>query len=105
MQDALLISAKTSQGLDALRAKLLELAGWNPGQESPWLARQRHVDALLAAQGHLALAQEFALQKDLVLDLFAEELRLAHSQLGLITGQMTPDDLLGEIFSRFCIGK
>ena len=105
MQDALFISAKTGQGLDALRAKLLELAGWNPGQESPWLARQRHVDALLAAQGHLALAREFALQKDLVLDLFAEELRLAHSQLGLITGHMTPDDLLGEIFSRFCIGK
>ena len=105
MQDALFISAKTGQGLDALRAKLLELAGWNPGQESPWLARQRHVDALLAAQNHLALAREFALQKDLVLDLFAEELRLAHSQLGLITGQMTSDDLLGEIFSRFCIGK
>ena len=103
--DTLFISAKTGQGLDALRAKLLELAGWNPGQESPWLARQRHVDALLAAQSHLTRASEFALQKDLVLDLFAEELRLAHSQLGLITGQMTPDDLLGEIFSRFCIGK
>ncbi len=103
--DTLFISAKTGQGLDALRAKLLELAGWNPGQESPWLARQRHVDALSAAQSHLTQAGEFALQKDLVLDLFAEELRLAHSQLGLITGQMTPDDLLGEIFSRFCIGK
>ena len=103
--DTLFISAKTGQGLEALRAKLLELAGWNPGQESPWLARQRHVDALLAAQSHLTRASEFALQKDLVLDLFAEELRLAHSQLGLITGQMTPDDLLGEIFSRFCIGK
>jgi len=103
--DTLFISAKTGQGLDALRAKLLELAGWNPGQESPWLARQRHVDALLAAQSHLMQASEFALQKDLVLDLFAEELRLAHIQLGLITGQMTPDDLLGEIFSRFCIGK
>ena len=103
--DTLFISAKTGQGLDALRAKLLELAGWNLGQESPWLARQRHVDALSAAQSHLTQAGEFALQKDLVLDLFAEELRLAHSQLGLITGQMTPDDLLGEIFSRFCIGK
>ena len=103
--DTLLISAKTGQGLDNLRAKLLELAGWNPGQESPWLARQRHVDALTAAQNHLVQASEFALQKDLVLDLFAEELRLAHLQLGLITGQMTPDDLLGEIFSRFCIGK
>ena len=103
--DTLFISAKTGQGLDALRAKLLELAGWNPGQESPWLARQRHVDALLAAQSHLTRASEFALQKDLVLDLFAEELRLAHEQLGLITGRMTPDELLGEIFSRFCIGK
>ena len=103
--DSLLISAKTGQGLDTLRAKLLELAGWNPGQESPWLARQRHVDALIAAQVHLTNASEFSLQKDLVLDLFAEELRLAHWQLGLITGQMTPDDLLGEIFSRFCIGK
>ncbi len=103
--DTLLISAKTGLGLDVLRAKLLELAGWNPGQESPWLARQRHVDALIAAQHHLVQASEYALQKDLVLDLFAEELRLAHDQLGLITGQMTPDDLLGEIFSRFCIGK
>ena len=103
--DTLLISAKTGLGLETLRAKLLELAGWNPGQESPWLARQRHVDALLVAQHHLMQASEYALQKDLVLDLFAEELRLAHSQLGLITGQMTPDDLLGEIFSRFCIGK
>ena len=105
LNDTLFISAKTGQGLDAFRAKLLELAGWNPGQESPWLARQRHVDALIAAQQHLTQASEYALQKDLVLDLFAEELRLAHTQLGLITGQMTPDDLLGEIFSRFCIGK
>ena len=99
------ISVKTGLGLDTLRKKLLELAGWNPSQESPWLARQRHVDALLAAQAHLAQAYEYALQKDLVLDLFAEELRLAHEQLGLITGRMTPDELLGEIFSRFCIGK
>lgn len=105
LNDTLFISAKTGQGLDALCAKLLELAGWNPGQESPWLARQRHVDSLIAAQQHLTQASEYALQKDLVLDLFAEELRLAHTQLGLITGQMTPDDLLGEIFSRFCIGK
>ena len=99
------ISAKTGLGLEALRTTLLDLAGWNPGQESPWLARQRHVDALVAAQEHLTFAQEFAQQQDRVLDLFAEELRLAHEQLGLITGKMTPDDLLGEIFSRFCIGK
>lgn len=61
--DSLFISAKTGLGLDELRAKLLELAGWNPGQESPWLARQRHVDALMAAQQHLNQASEFALQK------------------------------------------
>ena len=99
------ISAKTGLGLDVLRAKLLELAGWNPGQESPWLARQRHVDALMGAETHLLRAQEYCVQSDAMLDLFAEELRLAHQALGLITGQMTPDELLGEIFSHFCIGK
>lgn len=99
------ISAKTGLGLDVLRAKLLELAGWNPGQESPWLARQRHVDALMGAKTHLLRAQEYCAQSDAMLDLFAEELRLAHQALGLITGQMTSDELLGEIFSHFCIGK
>ena len=54
---------------------------------------------------HLLLAQEHAAENDRVLDLFAEELRLAHDSLGQITGKMTPDDLLGEIFSSFCIGK
>lgn len=101
----LYISAKTGYGLDALSAKLLDLAGWQPGQESPWLARQRHIDALEATNNHLSIASFHADQDDRVLDLFAEELRLAHDHLGSITGYMTPDDLLGEIFSRFCIGK
>jgi tRNA modification GTPase len=101
----LYISAKTGYGLDQLSEKLLYLAGWQPGQESPWLARQRHIDALEAANKHLSIAHFHAEQDDRVLDLFAEELRLAHDQLGSITGQMTADDLLGEIFSRFCIGK
>jgi len=69
------------------------------------LARQRHIDALESASHHLKLAEMHAQQDDRVLDLFAEELRLAHDFLGTITGQMSPDDLLGEIFSRFCIGK
>jgi len=99
------ISAMTGLGLEKLQAKLLELAGWNPGQESPWLARQRHIDALEQARMHLQLASEYAAENDRVLDLFAEELRLSHDSLGSITGKMTPDDLLGEIFSRFCIGK
>jgi tRNA modification GTPase len=99
------ISAKRGLGLDALRAELLKIAGWNPGAESPWLARERHLHALQAAAEHLELAGEHAEQDDRVLDLFAEELRLAHDSLSGITGKFTSDDLLGEIFSSFCIGK
>ncbi|MYN12609.1 tRNA uridine-5-carboxymethylaminomethyl(34) synthesis GTPase MnmE [Pusillimonas sp. TS35] len=101
----LYISAKTGEGLDALRRQLLDIAGWNPGNESPWLARERHLTALEAARNHLTLAAEHASHSDQVLDLFAEELRLAHEALCQITGQFTSDDLLGEIFSSFCIGK
>lgn len=101
----LYISAKTGHNLDALRQRLLEIAGWSPGAESPWLARERHVRALEAAEEHLAAARVHAELDDQVLDLFAEELRLAHEELGAITGQFTSDDLLGEIFSSFCIGK
>jgi len=100
-EQAIGISAKTGAGLGDLQAKLLEIAGWNPGQESPWLARQRHIDALEQSRMHLLLAQEHAAENDRVLDLFAEELRLAHDCLGQITGKMTPDDLLGEIFPDF----
>jgi tRNA modification GTPase len=99
------ISAKRGAGLDALRAELLQIAGWNPGAESPWLARERHLHALQDAAEHLELAAAHASQDDRVLDLFAEELRLAHDSLSSITGKFTSDDLLGEIFSSFCIGK
>lgn len=101
----LLISVRQDQGLDALRARLLELAGWVPGGESPYLARERHLQALAVADEHLEMAAEHAAADDRVLDLFAEELRLAHLALGEITGQVSSDDLLGAIFSRFCIGK
>lgn len=99
------ISAKRGAGLDSLRAELLQIAGWNPGAESPWLARERHLHALQEAAEHLELAAAHASQDDRVLDLFAEELRLAHDSLSSITGKFTSDDLLGEIFSSFCIGK
>lgn len=99
------ISAKTGAGLDTLRQKLLDIAGWSPSAESPWLARERHLRALDSAGDHMARAVEHASQNDRVLDLFAEELRLAHDDLCAITGQFTSDDLLGEIFSSFCIGK
>ena len=91
------ISAKRGLGLDALRAAA-EDRGWNPGAESPWLARERHLHALQAAAEHLALAGEHAEQDDRVLDLFAEELRLAHDSLSGITGKFTSDDLLGRFF-------
>lgn len=103
--EVLRISAKTGIGLDALRVEILKIAGWNPGIESPWLARERHMQALFTAKEHLALADEHAAHDDRVLDLFAEELRLAHLSLTTITGTFTSDDLLGEIFSSFCIGK
>ena len=99
------ISAKTGQGLNELRTEILKVAGWNPAIESPWLARERHLHALFAAADHLQIAHDHASQDDRVLDLFAEELRLAHVSLTEITGQFTSDDLLGEIFSSFCIGK
>ena len=99
------VSAREGTGLDALRRELLRIAGWNPGGESPWLARERHVMALEEARAHLGEAAAHAAQDDRVLDLFAEELRLAHEALCGITGVFTSDDLLGEIFGRFCIGK
>lgn len=104
-EDTLCISAKTGHNLDQLRRRLLDIAGWSPGAQSPWLARERHLRALEEAGEHLNRAREHAEHDDQVLDLFAEELRLAHEALGAITGQFTSDDLLGEIFSSFCIGK
>jgi tRNA modification GTPase len=104
-EGGLVISARDGTGLDALRARLLHLAGWHAQPEGLFIARTRHVQALGRTQAHLDRAQEQAAQADAALDLLAEELRLAHQALGQITGEFTPDDLLGEIFSRFCIGK
>lgn len=99
------ISARSGDGLPALRAELLRIAGWNPSDESPYLARERHLQALRLAAEHLEAADAHAALDDRVLDLFAEELRLSHDALCAITGQFSSDDLLGVIFSRFCIGK
>jgi tRNA modification GTPase len=99
------LSARTGAGLGALRARLLELAGWHAQPEGLFIARARHVQALRLTRAHLGAALEQAARADAALDLLAEELRLAHDTLGEITGAFTSDDLLGEIFSRFCIGK
>ncbi len=99
------LSAKSSEGIDLLRAELLRIAGWQAGTESVYLARERHLIALRAAQDHVSLATDHAQERAQSLDLFAEELRLAQEALSSITGEFTSDDLLGVIFSRFCIGK
>ena len=99
--DEIWLSAKTGAGVELLREKLLEAAGWQTGGEGAFMARARHLNALGRAAGHLAAARAAAAQ----LELFAEELRLAQAALSEITGEFTADDLLGEIFSKFCIGK
>ncbi len=98
---ALAVSAKTGAGLDALRQAILRTAGWSATGEPVFLARERHLRALELARGHL----EAAAGEIRRWEFFAEELRLAHAALGTITGEFSADDLLGEIFARFCIGK
>lgn len=95
------LSAKTGEGLDLLRRYLLDVIGWKPAEEGVYLARERHLQALREGQIHLGLARKKIGQ----IELLAEELRLAQVALSSITGEFTSDDLLGEIFSRFCIGK
>jgi tRNA modification GTPase len=95
------VSAKTGAGLDALRRAILAAAGWASTGESVFLARERHLRALESARGHLEAAGAQLPRWEF----FAEELRLAQVALGAITGEFTAEDLLGEIFSRFCIGK
>ncbi|WP_323175082.1 tRNA uridine-5-carboxymethylaminomethyl(34) synthesis GTPase MnmE [Neisseria cinerea] len=96
------LSAKTGAGLDVLRQTLLREVGWQGEGEGLFLARARHLNALQAAKGELELA---ALCGNGQIELLAEHLRLAQVACGEITGEFTADDLLGVIFSRFCIGK
>ena len=104
-KEAILISAKTGAGLDALKREILEMVGWNGPQEGAILARRRHLDCLERASEHIARSEQFAANGNNSLELFAEELFLAQNHLGQITGKLLPDDLLGKIFSQFCIGK
>jgi tRNA modification GTPase len=97
----LAVSARTGEGLGELRKAILKAAGWSSAGESTFLARERHLRALDACARYIAQAARQAGRWEL----FAEELRLAHDELASITGAFTSDDLLGEIFSRFCIGK
>jgi tRNA modification GTPase len=101
----LLLSAKTGHGLDALRKELLQIAGWQAAPEGVFIARERHLHALRRVDAHLMEAAALLARQAQALDLLAEELRLAQNALSEITGEFSADDLLGVIFSRFCIGK
>jgi len=98
---AVFLSAKTGEGVELLRQLLLRYAGWEAAEESVFIARERHVVALHRAGERL----QAAAGQSTAPELLAEELRLAQNELSTITGEFTADDLLGEIFSRFCIGK
>ena len=102
---AVALSARTGEGLEELRQRLLQLAGWQSVAEGVYMARERHVQALRRVQTHLEDAGQHLAAQAGALDLLAEELRLAQNALNEITGEFTPDDLLGVIFSSFCIGK
>ena len=101
LEGAILVSAKTGAGIEALQMRLLQAVGWRDQEGGVFIARERHLRGLTKAQTHLEQARAVLGQSEL----FAEELRLAQSALNDITGEFTSDDLLGEIFSRFCIGK
>ncbi|MDP9993023.1 tRNA modification GTPase [Variovorax boronicumulans] len=103
--EGIALSAKTGLGIEALREQLLAMAGWQSVPEGVYLARARHVQALGKVETHLALAASHLAAQAQLLDLLAEELRLAQNALNEITGEFGADDLLGVIFSRFCIGK
>ena len=98
------LSAKAGLGVDLLQQELLRVAGWHQA-EDVFIARERHLRALSLARDHLSAARAIVDGPVPALELFAEELRLSQQALSEITGEFTADDLLGVIFSRFCIGK
>jgi tRNA modification GTPase len=101
---ALLVSAATGAGLDVLRQRIKDCAGYEQAGEGAWSARARHVDALRRAAENVMRAKR-RLERRTSFELVAEELRLAQRALGEITGEVSSDDLLGRIFADFCIGK
>ena len=100
------ISAKTGEGISYLKENILQLAGWEGNTDGGvYTARSRHLQAILFAKEHLEKAMLHGFGGNRALELFAEELHCAQNYLGEITGKLLPDDLLGKIFSEFCIGK
>lgn len=103
--DHFYVSAKTGVGVDALKQALFNFAGYQPEAEGGILARRRHLEALQQAKTAIIKALDLLANQNQTIDLAAEEMRLAQEALSQITGEFLPDDLLGTIFSTFCIGK
>jgi len=103
-QDAIFLSAKTGVGIDLLKQHLKDCMGYQQKNEGQFIARRRHLDAIDTAEQHLQLADK-NLHETKAGELLAEELRFAQEALSSITGEFSSDDLLGRIFSDFCIGK
>ena len=102
--DVICVSAVTGQGMEQLKDRIKAVAGFESAGEGTFMARRRHLDALGRALDHLSEGRR-QLETNGAAELLAEELRLCHECLGEITGEFTPDDLLGKIFQQFCIGK
>ena len=105
VREGIVLSSRTGEGLDVLRQRLLTLAGWQSAPDGVFIARARHVQALASVTTHLQAAMQQLQANHPALDLLAEDLRLAQNALNEITGAFGADDLLGVIFSSFCIGK
>jgi tRNA modification GTPase len=104
--DSLVISTKNKESVEQLREKILEVIGWSKDSgENVHIARTRHLDSISKVKHHLMAAIDILDHQILNLELIAEELRLTQNALSEITGEFTAEDLLGEIFSKFCIGK
>lgn len=95
------LSAKTGDGVHLLKETLLKVAGWQSTSEGVFMARTRHLEAIRQVEQFLQASLDAISQSELV----AENLRMGQDALSAVTGEFTPDDLLGEIFSKFCIGK
>ena len=104
--DSLVISTKNKESVEQLREKILKVIGWSQDSgENVYIARTRHLDSISKVKHHLMAAIDILEYQILNLELIAEELRLVQNELAEITGEFTTEDLLGEIFSKFCIGK
>ena len=99
------ISAKTGEGIEKLKTMIFDAVGFRNSVQGVFIAQRRHIESLQKTKESLEKVREYLSQDQFFLDMVAEELRLAGVSMGQILGEFTSDQLLGKIFSTFCIGK